>query len=215
MSGISTFTRTPARHFGPVAPTRLELMGIRFANDPGDGTGAGDGQGGEGDPKPGENKPDFTPISDQAELDRILTTRLAREREKFSDYDQLKKDSEELTKLREQSATDQERAVNAARDEGRDEVRKELHQERAKNALSTALSGRQLKDPFALADLDRTRFIKDGQVDGEAVTAWVEENSTITQNPNEKDPAQGRRGAGEGTVDAGRSAYQQRHGNKK
>jgi hypothetical protein len=37
--------------FGPQPKCRLSLMGIRFANDPGDGTGAG----GTPTPQPGEN----------------------------------------------------------------------------------------------------------------------------------------------------------------
>lgn len=58
----------------------------------------------------GETGKTFT----QAELDKILGERLAREREKYADYDQLKKDAEELKKRRETEMSEVEKAKAAA-----------------------------------------------------------------------------------------------------
>lgn len=74
MSGIEQIKTTPC--YGPRKLGRLELMGIRFVNE-----------GGTGDE--GANNT-FTPITSQEELDKALGGRLARERDKFKDYDAIK-----------------------------------------------------------------------------------------------------------------------------
>lgn len=43
--------------------------------------------------------PGFTPINSQEELDRIIGNRLAREREKFSDYETLKEKAGKLAEI--------------------------------------------------------------------------------------------------------------------
>lgn len=81
----------------------------------GGGTGAGDGgQGGDGNKggsgtgqgdggqQPGKT---FT----QEELDRIIAERLNREREKYKDYNDLKKAAEELKKIKESQMSETER----------------------------------------------------------------------------------------------------------
>jgi len=73
----------------------------------------------------------------QAELDRILGERLAREREKYQDYDQLKAASEELKKLKEAQMSEIEKAKTAAA-----EVEAKL---KAKEAEVEALRVEQLR----------------------------------------------------------------------
>jgi hypothetical protein len=220
MSGINAFTRTPHKPtvYGPVRRSRLDLMGIRFAEggEGGEG-GAGGGAGGDG----GENKNDkggseFTPPKDQKELDRILESRLAREREKFKDYDQLKKDRDELQKLRDEKKTDDEKALDAARAEGRNEVATQLASERVRFALEKALAGRN-PDPGALLDLDRSQFVKDGKADADAIKTWVEANSkeVETKQESKRDPSQGKRADDDSSLEAGKSAYERRHPTKK
>ena len=52
----------------------------------------------------------FTLITSQEKLNRIITARLFRERQKYADYDELKAASERLAKIEEASKTDLERA---------------------------------------------------------------------------------------------------------
>lgn len=96
----------------------------------GSGTGSGGNNGGEG----GQSGQTFS----QADVDRIVGERLARERSsKFGDYDDLKTKAAEFDKLRESQATEQEKAVTKARKEGEETVRGQLEPEM--NRLRAAL----------------------------------------------------------------------------
>lgn len=224
MSGINTFKRATTPVFGPCKPTRLELMGIRFADAGGDGSGAGAGAGdGANNDGNGQQQQQqdgaagkYTPPASQADLDRIVSERLARERARFSDYDQAKAAEAELKKLKEEGATEQEKAVAAAREQGKAEVLSLLTNERVSNALDRALDGRTLNTPSVLLNLDRQQFVKDGAVDAEAVKTWVAANSVEAAKPGSKDPSQGKRDATAtgGTVQAGRDAYKPRNPQK-
>lgn len=216
MSGSNTHHTST---YGPCKLSKLDLMGIRFADNGGDGTGAGgDGtddanKGGGGDGKGGDGK-SYTPPESQEEFDRIIAQRLQRERANFADYDDLKKKAADLDKLREEQKTADEKALDAAKEEGRNEVRSLLAAERVSNALAKALNGR-VPDAAALLDLDRSQFIKDGGADVEKITAWVEANSTEQEKPAKKgDPGQGRQDDGNGSISAGQSEYEKRHPRK-
>jgi hypothetical protein len=74
MTGIEQNMSHPT--FGPRRASRLELMGIRFADEGGNGEGA--------------NGSGFKAPESQEEFDRIISDRLTREREKFKDFDSLK-----------------------------------------------------------------------------------------------------------------------------
>lgn len=209
MSGISTFTRTPsAPVFGPTKRTRLDLMGIRFADAGGDGAGAG-GDGDAGNNNTGGDS--YTAPATQADLDRLISGRVAREQAKYSDYDALKASKVDYDALLASKLTADEKAVNDAREEGRTEVRQVLASERVKSALEKALAGR-VPDAIALLDLDRATFVKGEGADTDAIKTWVEAHSTEAQAPaSNKDRGQGNRSNDVGTTDAGRSAYQERH----
>jgi len=108
-------TNNCTRAFGPVQPNRLELMGIRFAELGGDGSGAG-GDGADDGGKPKSQEQTFT----QADLDRVVAERLAREREKFKDYGELKAKAEgaktveqKLTELEAKHAEAEARALRS------------------------------------------------------------------------------------------------------
>lgn len=208
-----------ASTFGPCKLSKLDLMGIRFAENGGDGTGAGgDGaddanKGGGGDGKGGDGKSTFTPPSSQDELDRIIATRLSRERANFADYDELKQKAAERDRLIDEAKTADQKAIDAARDEGRNEVRQVLASERVSNALAKALNGR-VPDAAALLDLDRKQFIKDGGADLDKIQAWVTEHSAEVKQEKKGDPGQGRQDEGNGSLSAGQSAYEARHPRK-
>ena len=87
MSGIEENTHAT---FGPKRLNRLELMGIRFADEGGDGSGAGDNAG----------QDNYTPPATQADFDRIIGERLGRVREQFKDYDALKTKAEQFDQIK-------------------------------------------------------------------------------------------------------------------
>jgi hypothetical protein len=56
----------------------------------------------------------FTPPASQADLDRIIGDRIARERAKFGDYDEVKKKAAEYDKAIDAAKTDQQRLEDRA-----------------------------------------------------------------------------------------------------
>lgn len=69
--------------------------------------------------------PEFTPPASQADLDRIVTERLAREKAKFADYDDLKSKASKLDELEAANKTELEKATARAEaaERERDEAR--------------------------------------------------------------------------------------------
>ncbi|AEG14705.1 putative prophage lambdach01, scaffold protein [Desulfofundulus kuznetsovii DSM 6115] len=66
------------------------------------------GQGGNQNQQSQQAEPKTLTMT-QEELDRIITERLKRERQKYADYDELKKAAEELKKLKEAQMSEQEK----------------------------------------------------------------------------------------------------------
>lgn len=103
-------------------PTRRVPFTFRRHPDPpdgGDGGAGGDGDGdggGSGNEPAGEPADQFKPITSQADLDRMVQDRIARERAKFADYDDLKAKAGKLDELEQQqlSELDRERAAREA-----------------------------------------------------------------------------------------------------
>ncbi len=116
----------------------------------------------------------------QADVDRIVQDRIARERAKFSDYDDLKTKAAKLADLENQSKSDQEKAVEKARKEADDAARKDeggKWSQRIVRAEVKALAGGKLADPAdAVAMLDLSEFKLDdtGNVDPKAVEAAID-----------------------------------------
>lgn len=196
--------------FGYAHPT------LRLAGDGGDGGGGG-----------GEFKPPAT----QEEFDRIITDRAARaeraaredERQKFSDYADLKTDAEKFRaaeaakKPKDKADDDAPKGVSegdvderittalAARD-------LELGLERVNDQLDKALEGRTFAASQVLG-LDRKQFVKDGKyADTGAIKDWVEKNSTEIEKVDTRRrpiPGQGQRDANAtgGSVQSGRDLF--------
>jgi hypothetical protein len=214
MSGTSTIACSyPQFAANPLIPTKPNL---RFLDGAPDGA-AGTEKDKEKDKSGGEQQQGgsttFTAPKDQAELDRIIGERLAREREKFKDFGKLEADSKELARIKTERMTADEKAVNDAREEGRTEVRSVLGQERARFALERALEGR-IPDASALLDLDRSALVSGDQANLDAIKIWVAENSKeAPKSSQQRDPSQGHRDstAGTGSVQSGREAFESRH----
>lgn len=87
------------------------------SSESGAGQGAQGGETGEG-----QDGKTFT----QADLDRIVSDRLSRERSKYSDYEQVKAKASELDELKESQASETEKALKNAQSEAEKAVRAEL-----------------------------------------------------------------------------------------
>jgi len=104
--------------------------------------------------------------------------------------DQAVKD---LDQLKRTQLTDQERLVESAKDETRLAVRVEFASKLVDAEFKSSLSGRSL-DGNALLEFDKSSFITDGgEVDSDAIAAWVEAHSTKTALAS-PDMGQGSRG---------------------
>lgn len=133
-------------------------------------------------PEPEKDKggDEFTPPASQDELNRIIGERLARERAKFADYEDLKRKAAEHDKAVEAARTEQEKAVEAAKNEGRTEALS-VANTRLVAAEARALAAEaKFRNP-ALAvravDLSGVTVNDDGAVDADAIKAKLKELS--------------------------------------
>jgi hypothetical protein len=175
--------------------------------------------GAEDPPEP----PAYTPPASQADLDRIVEQRLARERSKYSDYDTLKEKAEKHDKLEADLATDKEKAVAAAREEAQKQVRAETAPRLVKQAFKAEAKGVLTSEQLdaLLEDLDLTKYLdKDGDVDEEKVTKKV--TALAPKKDESKNGGGGTRPLGQGQQraagvkpgDAGRAEAQKRFGDR-
>lgn len=106
-------------------------------NDAGGGTGTGSGdQSGTGAGQDdGDKKTDKTRTFIQEEVDRIIADRLAREKEKYKDYDDFKKANDELKKLKEGQMSETEKLQTKLAEKERKES--DLERELAEARLET------------------------------------------------------------------------------
>lgn len=177
------------------------------------GSGSGGSNGGGEGGQSGQQQQTFS----QADVDRIVGERLARERtSKFGDYDDLKAKATEFDKLRESQASDQEKAVNKARKEGEETVRGQLEPEmnrlRAalKHGLPDELGGRVLSAAKRLVGNNAE------ELETDAKEFFAASPITTTGNANGGGFAQGARGAGtqKAGLASGTDMYRERHGGK-
>lgn len=105
----------------------------------------------------------------------------------------------ELEQLRQQSMTDQEKAVAVARNEGRAEALREAATALVDAEVRIAAAGRQIDVAALLEGLDRTRFVDDdGRPKSDAIKAWIEKVAPAAETTSTTSPAydlgQGARG---------------------
>lgn len=182
---------------------------LRFADEDG-----GNGGGGK----------TFTPPANQEDLDKIVNSRLERERKKYEGFDDYKAKAEQFDALNAAKPKDEPKPKD---DEGKpsgvsaDDVqkriddalaaeRKELALERVTDQLEKALDGRTYAASKLFA-LDRSQFIgADGKtVDTAKLQKWVDDNSEEGAAPSRRLRAQGTRDANAtgGSVSAGRDLF--------
>lgn len=211
----------------PASGAPLRAIGVRKDGRPvwpilgaaeGDGSDGGDAKPGDGDGKPdGDPGKTFT----QAELDRVVSDRLARERAKFGDYETLKAAKAELDQIKADNASELDKAVAAARKEGETAAATRANQRLVAaeaRALAAAAKFHDPRDAAQLVDLSKVKVGDDGEVDADAIKALIDQLATERpylvkadgekKNDRKRDPGQGlRTGTGHGGLEAGLDAY--------
>jgi len=138
-----------------------------------DDANAGGEPGGDGS----SNKTSFN----QADIDAIVAERLAREKAKYADYEDLRKKAKKLDEIEEANKTELEKAQEAAKlaQEERDAMLQQANDIKIKAKFETIASKLGVKHPedaFALADRSGVSISEDGSVVGvdDAVKKLVE-----------------------------------------
>jgi hypothetical protein len=112
----------------------------------------------------------YTPPATQEELDQIIENRLSRERRKFADYDELKAQKSEMDKWKQSQLTEQEQAVQAAREESAKETAGRYDRKIADAEIRLQAQSKGFHDPTdALAAFTDKPPIKDGEPDTDAI----------------------------------------------
>lgn len=137
------------------------------------GDGTGDGA------KVGDNKAEGDKTFTQADVDRMIADRL--KRAKPADYDDLKKAKQRLDEIEAANASDLEKAVKTARDEGEATGRaaavKELAPQLVAAQFQIAAGSRMTAEQVSelLEDLDTSKYLTEtGEVDTARVTKKVD-----------------------------------------
>ena len=142
-----------------------------------DSGGGGDGKDQDADKSgdDGDKSGEYKPPDTQADLDRIISDRLARERAKYADYADLKKKAEEFDKTAEAAKTEQQKAVDAARKEGEAAAAERANSRLvAAEARALAAEGQWRVSPAAVVrqlDLSGVNVSDSGEVDAVAIKA--------------------------------------------
>ena len=130
----------------------------------GEGGEVGTGDGGAGQ---GGSGAAYTPPASQADLDRIVESRLARERNKLSsqyaDYDEIKAKAEKHDALEAELGSTADKAAKAARDEERAKILGESIPRVVRAEFKAAAKGVLSADQLTalLEDLDLTKYVTD------------------------------------------------------
>jgi hypothetical protein len=185
-----------------VAPD--SAWGYRPIPDPDGGPAGGDGGAGAGDDGgsteggDGGGSGGTTKTFTQAEVDDLVTKRLARETKKFADYSDLKTKASELDALKAANATDLEKAVSTVATETRSAVAREFGEKLARGTLKAQLVTRM--DAKAaeeiIADLNISKYVgDDGEIDEAEITKAVDRHAPA-RGTGRLDLGQGGRGDG-------------------
>lgn len=196
---------------------RDRFGGWHMEGDGGDG-GASADTGGDGkardDKGKGDAGGDYKAPASQADLDRIISDRLAREREKvaaqYADYSDLKKKAAAHDAKLAEAMTDAEKAVAAARKEGETAAQERTNTRLVKaeaRALAAAENFRDPTDAVAFLDLSSVSVNDEGEVDAAALKTQLKtlaETKTYLVDDGKKpapraDHSQGGSGEGKGS----------------
>ena len=184
--------------FGRRGDDDLEIVGeetrelMADGNDPNtDPNAGGDAGGGDGSDEGSQSSEEPRTFS-QDELDRIVGERLARERSKLGDVEELRRKAAEFDKVEEERKSELEKAVDKAAKEAEEKTRGELEPTWKKRLVRSevrAVAAGKLADPndaISLLDLDSFELDEDGNVDEDkvvkAITKLVEDKPYLAAN---------------------------------
>lgn len=123
--------------------------------------------------------PEFKAPASQDELDRIVEGRLRREREKFADYDELKRKATEHDAYVESQKTEQQKAIDAAKGEASTETAQKFLTKLVHGDVKAIAATLGFNDPSdALQVLGADMPVKDDEPDTDAIKALVEKLAT-------------------------------------
>lgn len=128
----------------------------------------------KGDPAPKTD--DWKPPASQADLDRIIETRLARLKQQYSDYDQLKEKAGQHDALLEELSSDQEKAVKKAVADALAEEHGKTIPRVVRQTFRAEAKGVLTKEQLdsLLEDRDLTKYVRaDGEPDEEKIANLV------------------------------------------
>ncbi|UGS27587.1 phage scaffolding protein [Microbacterium resistens] len=148
-----------------------------FNTEGGDGGGGGEAtqQGGQDGVEP----PAYTPPATQEEFNRVIESRLARERQKYADYEDLKKKAAEHDQYLESQKTEHEKALEAARAEAAGETRTKFLGRIVSSEVKLAATAAGFTDPGdVLAFLDSEELVKDDEPDVDAIKKAIDKLAT-------------------------------------
>lgn len=158
----------------------------------------------------------------QAQVDAIVKDRLAREREKYADYAELKRKATEHDRLTRERETEHEKAIREAREKAEQDARAEVQPKLVMAEFRAAAAGKI--EPARLAtlteDIDLKRYLKDdGSVDLDKITAkvgaWTPQSADPPKTTPKPDRSQGSQGSVKTTgVDKGRALFENRRGRR-
>lgn len=127
----------------------------------------------------------------QAELDKLISERLKREREKHADYDQLKAAADELAKIKESQLSETEKLtkklaeLEAAKTQAETRARETLIRS-AVISEAAKLNFNDPQDAYRLIDVATLTIADSGKVDGvaEAVKTLAESRKYLLKSSN-------------------------------
>lgn len=152
-----------------------------FADDGGDGGG---GDGAPAGTQDGTQPPAYTPPATQADLNRIVESRLAQERRRLSeeyggDAATVKKQLEDYQKHLDSQKTDHEKALEAARAEAAGETRTKFLGRLVSSEVKVAATAAGFTDPGdVLAFLNSEELVKDDEPDADAIKKAIDKLAT-------------------------------------
>lgn len=131
----------------------------------------------------------------QADVDRIVKDRVARERAKFADYDELKQAAARLAEIEEAQKTETQKAQEAAAaaQAELEALRTRLRTQAIETAVTTAAAAAGAINPqqvLRLIDLDGVEPAEDGSIDlGDRVTEFLASNQHLVKGAAAAAPA--------------------------
>lgn len=126
-----------------------------------------------GDQKTGGESRTFT----QEDLDKIVEERLARERKKFADYDDLSEKAARLDEVEAEKIAAIDEAIARTRREVTDELTAQFNLERVADRIEVAATGKfeDVEDARLRLGPRAEEFVSGGEVDTEAIGKAVDE----------------------------------------